>query len=88
MATAVMAPGAPATISSSTGLLALLEEDEAEIKAHALKKLNACVADFWSEVRSGEADSKSSPSNAAARHDLPPQALSLSSPLPRSCLAT
>ena len=44
----VMAP-VPA-LSSSAGLLAMLEEDENEIKVHALKKLNACVADFWAEI--------------------------------------
>ena len=46
-ATAVMAP---VQISSSTGLLAMLEEEEAELKAFALNKLNACVSDFWAEI--------------------------------------
>ena len=46
-AAAVMAP---VQLSSSTGLLAMLEEDETEIKAHALTKLNLLVADFWAEI--------------------------------------
>lgn len=46
-AAAVMAP---IQISSSTGLLAMLEEDEAELKSFALTKLDACVADFWAEI--------------------------------------
>uniref|UniRef100_A0A7S2JSF5 26S proteasome regulatory subunit RPN2 C-terminal domain-containing protein n=1 Tax=Haptolina brevifila TaxID=156173 RepID=A0A7S2JSF5_9EUKA len=46
-----MPPIAPVPIlSSSTGLLAMLEEDEIEVKAHALRKLNAVVTDFWAEI--------------------------------------
>ena len=45
--TAVMLP---VQLTSSTGLLAMLEEDEAELKSFALSKLNACVADFWAEI--------------------------------------
>jgi len=48
--TAVMSPVSVVPLSSSTGLLAMLEEDEAEIKAHALSKLNAVVTDFWAEI--------------------------------------
>ena len=34
---------------ASTGLLAMLDKDEAELKSFALTKLNAC-ADFWAEI--------------------------------------
>ena len=37
-------------MTSAVGLLAMLEEQEAQIKAHALKKLNAVVPDFWAEI--------------------------------------
>lgn len=37
-------------LTSSVGLLAMLEEDQNEIKAHALNKLNAVVPDFWAEI--------------------------------------
>jgi 26S proteasome regulatory subunit N2 len=43
-------PVAMPPISSSTGLLAMLEEDENELKAFALQKLDGCVADFWAEI--------------------------------------
>ena len=48
MAAAAVMPAVQ--ISSSTGLLAMLEEDEAELKAFALQKLNGCVSDFWAEI--------------------------------------
>ena len=44
-----MAP-VPIAISSSTGLLAMLEEDDTQLKSFALQKLNTCVADFWTEI--------------------------------------
>lgn len=47
VATAMMAP---VRLTSSIGLLAMLEEDQNEIKAHALMKLNAVVPDFWAEI--------------------------------------
>ena len=49
---AVMAPPAAPlpVLSSSAGLLAMLEEEDVNIKVHALKKLDACVADFWAEI--------------------------------------
>jgi len=47
---AAAAVAMPVQISSSTGLLAMLEEDEAELKSFALQKLNGCVADFWAEI--------------------------------------
>ena len=43
------APGG-VRLTSAVGLLAMLEEQEAQIKAHALKKLNAVVPDFWAEI--------------------------------------
>jgi len=50
MATAVqMMPTAP-HLTSSVGLLAMLEEDEKEVKAHALVKLSEVVSDFWAEI--------------------------------------
>jgi len=44
-----MAPGVP-MITSASGLLAMLEEEQLEIKAFALQKLNAVVDDFWAEI--------------------------------------
>lgn len=49
MGTAVASVG-PVALSSSVGLLALLEEEAHEIKAHALSKLDAVVPDFWAEI--------------------------------------
>jgi hypothetical protein len=50
MATAVAPmPKAP-HLTSSVGLLAMLEEDEKEIKAHALRQLDRVVPDFWAEI--------------------------------------
>ena len=46
----VMSAAAPSGLSTSVGLLAMLEEDEAEIKAFALSKLNAVTSDFWAEI--------------------------------------
>ena len=46
---AAMVATAP-QLSSSVGLLAMLEEDEPEIKLHALTKLNAIAGDFWAEI--------------------------------------
>ena len=46
MSAAVMRASAP-RLTSAVGLLAMLEEQEAQIKAHALTKLNAVVPDFW-----------------------------------------
>jgi len=42
-------PRAP-HLTSSVGLLAMLEEDEKEIKAHALVQLDRVVPDFWAEI--------------------------------------
>ena len=42
MAAAMVAPATPA-LSSSQGLIAMLEEDERDIKAHALVKINEVV---------------------------------------------
>ena len=47
--TAPLLPTHVPMLSSSTGLLAMLEEDELEVKGHALAKLNLVVADFWAE---------------------------------------
>lgn len=41
--------GAP-RLTSAVGLLAMLEEQENQIKAHALTKLDAVVPDFWAEI--------------------------------------
>lgn len=49
MSVAVMRASAP-MLTSAVGLLAMLEEQEAQIKAHALTKLNAVVPDFWAEI--------------------------------------
>jgi len=49
MSAAVMRASAP-RLTSAVGLLAMLEEQEAQIKAHALTKLNAVVPDFWAEI--------------------------------------
>ena len=49
MSAAVMRATAP-RLTSAVGLLAMLEEQEAQIKAHALTKLNAVVPDFWAEI--------------------------------------
>ena len=49
MATAVMS-AAPVRLTSSVGLLAMLEEEQNEIKAHALQKIDAVVPDFWAEI--------------------------------------
>ncbi|KAL1524590.1 hypothetical protein AB1Y20_019480 [Prymnesium parvum] len=40
----------PVRLTSSVGLIAMLEEEQNEIKAHALKKLDAVVPDFWAEI--------------------------------------
>ena len=48
MATAVLP--APAPLTSSVGLLAMLEESETQIKVHALQKLERVVPDFWAEI--------------------------------------
>ncbi|XP_070537971.1 26S proteasome non-ATPase regulatory subunit 1-like isoform X2 [Ptychodera flava] len=37
-------------ITSAAGVIALLDEKEAELKVFALKKLNHIVSDFWAEV--------------------------------------
>jgi 26S proteasome regulatory subunit N2 len=37
-------------LSSADGLLALLDEDESELKVFALSKLNDVVDQFWSEI--------------------------------------
>ena len=50
MAAVAVMPASLPPMSSSTGLLAMLEEDEAELKTFALQKLNACVSDFWAEI--------------------------------------
>lgn len=42
-------PPAP-HLTSSVGLLAMLEEEEKEIKAHALRQLDRVVPDFWAEI--------------------------------------
>ena len=49
MATAVMQPTAVSFLSSSTGLLAMLDEEDNQLKAHALANINAVVPDFWAE---------------------------------------
>ncbi|KAG8463179.1 hypothetical protein KFE25_011176 [Diacronema lutheri] len=43
------APGLP-MITSASGMLAMLEEEQLEIKAYALRTLNAVVDDFWAEI--------------------------------------
>jgi hypothetical protein len=48
-ATAVMQPAAVSFLSSSTGLLAMLDEEDNQLKAHALANINAVVPDFWAE---------------------------------------
>ena len=48
MATAVLP--VPAPLTSSFGLLAMLEESETQIKVHALQKLERVVPDFWAEI--------------------------------------
>jgi len=42
--------GYSTTLSSASGILALLEEHKDEIKEHALKKLNDVVPEFWPEI--------------------------------------
>ncbi|GAB6018898.1 26S proteasome non-ATPase regulatory subunit 1 [Chamberlinius hualienensis] len=37
-------------ITSAGGILSLLNEDEAELKIYALKKLNVIVDEFWAEI--------------------------------------
>ncbi len=37
-------------VNSASGLLALLEEDDVEIKTYALQQLNNQVDIFWSEI--------------------------------------
>ena len=49
MATAVMQPTTVSFLSSSTGLLAMLDEEDNQLKAHALANINAVVPDFWAE---------------------------------------
>ncbi|KOO53804.1 psmd1 [Chrysochromulina tobinii] len=49
-ATAVMQPAAVSFLSSSTGLLAMLDEEDNQLKAHALANINAVVPDFWAEI--------------------------------------
>ncbi|KAJ1619073.1 hypothetical protein T492DRAFT_1151000 [Pavlovales sp. CCMP2436] len=43
-------PGRRCTAHCPSGLLAMLEEEQLEIKAFALQKLNAVVDDFWAEI--------------------------------------
>jgi 26S proteasome regulatory subunit N2 len=37
-------------ISSASGLLSLLEDEQDEVKSFALEKLNTVVDGFWSEI--------------------------------------
>jgi 26S proteasome regulatory subunit N2 len=41
---------AVATVSSASGLLAMLQEPAAELKLHALASLNSVVHLFWPEI--------------------------------------
>lgn len=36
-----------------TGILALLDEDEVELKTYALERLDGLVNEFWAEVADG-----------------------------------
>lgn len=38
------------TLTSASGILSLLEEDQYELKTFALEKLNGIVDDFWAEI--------------------------------------
>eukprot|EP00310_Coccolithus_braarudii_P023899 CAMPEP_0183357400 /NCGR_PEP_ID=MMETSP0164_2-20130417/46166_1 /TAXON_ID=221442 /ORGANISM="Coccolithus pelagicus ssp braarudi, Strain PLY182g" /LENGTH=312 /DNA_ID=CAMNT_0025530999 /DNA_START=23 /DNA_END=958 /DNA_ORIENTATION=- len=49
-------PVGPVHMTSSVGLLAMLEEPAQELKAHALEKLNAIVGDFWAEIAESLSD--------------------------------
>ena len=44
------AMAAPVRLTSSVGLISMLEDEDPLIKAHALSKLNGVVADFWAEI--------------------------------------
>lgn len=41
-----------ATLTSAQGLIALLDEDDDRLRAHALKQLDRVVPDLWFEVSS------------------------------------
>lgn len=43
---------AHATLTSAQGLIALLDEDDDRLRAHALKQLDRVVPDLWFEVSS------------------------------------
>eukprot|EP00457_Paulinella_chromatophora_P001033 gb/GEZN01001035.1/.p1 GENE.gb/GEZN01001035.1/~~gb/GEZN01001035.1/.p1 ORF type:complete len:1045 (-),score=225.72 gb/GEZN01001035.1/:204-3338(-) len=43
---------ATAVLSSATPILSLLDEDQDELKVHALNKLNVLVDEFWAEIAS------------------------------------
>eukprot|EP00808_Paulinella_micropora_P016424 g17140.t1 len=43
---------ATAVLSSATPILSLLDEDQDELKVHALNKLNVLVDQFWAEIAS------------------------------------
>jgi 26S proteasome regulatory subunit N2 len=45
-----MAMEAVATVSSASGLLAMLQEPAPELKLHALARLNSVVHLFWPEI--------------------------------------
>ena len=49
MAATAVQPAAVSFLSSSTGLLAMLDEEDNQLKAHALANINAVVPDFWAE---------------------------------------
>jgi hypothetical protein len=48
--TAEVAMAAVATVSSASGLLAMLQEPAPELKLHALASLNSVVHLFWPEI--------------------------------------
>lgn len=50
MAAAAVQPSGASGLSSADGLIALLDEDQQELKAFALDRLNDLVDQFWAEI--------------------------------------